>query len=67
MSTMARDARVAVFERVNSDEPQMRDAGLEHGIDVLLRIEPRNKCFHVLRYATQFRRFAMHALAHDRP
>lgn len=39
MSAIARNTPVAVLERVNGDEPQMRHARLEHGVDVFLEAE----------------------------
>jgi hypothetical protein len=63
----SRNTSVAVIERMNGDEPQMRDAGFEDEIRVGARIEPAEKRRHLCWNSVRRRGFIMHALAPGRP
>ena len=50
ISDSARDAAVAVFKRVDGDEPEMREAGFQDRIDRVLAFEPlQEACISLLR------------------
>lgn len=63
----ARNASVAIIERVDGDEPEMGDGGPQHRIGVVLGFEPIEKRFHFARKLCGGRRLVVDALFADHP
>lgn len=61
----ARDVSVAVVERVDRDEPEMRDGRLDHRVAVVGRVETVEEGLHLRVEAWRGRRFGVDALAID--
>ncbi len=62
----ARDAAVAIVERVNRHEPEMRQRGLQHGLGGRVAVEPVEEPAHLVVEPIGRRRLEVHALATDR-